>query len=306
MVAEMQNQPTSHHFVPIFYLKAWAASDGRVTRYYRPYKDVIASPIGPKYAGCEDYLYTLQGVPPDEQAFLETNFFSPVDSDAAIAHQLLLAGKLNSLTNRQRVNWARFIMSMQIRSPFSLGELQGLADLTMRSKMNIDDPEFAAAIKSGTRQTMYEWFQQNHPVAITEAHKRFLPGLIDHEELGDYLINMSWGTLDVSSASHTLLTCDRPLIRTHGWKDPNAVLIFPLSPSVLWIATNSPKRMRSVVNTNRSQHVRMVNGKIVHQAVDFVFGLSNSHLTFVSKRLRRPDQEPAPGPIGKGQPDCPP
>lgn len=306
VVVGMLNQPISHHFVPVFYLQAWAAADGRVTRYYRPHKEVVVSPIGPKYTGYEDHLYTLQGLPPDQQAFLETNFFSPVDSAAAVAHQLLLAGKLNSLTNQQRVDWARFMMSMQLRSPFSLGELQRLADHVMRSKLSVDDPEFTVAMKSGTSQTMYEWTQQNHPLVIAEAHKRFLPGLIDHESLGQYLINMFWGTLDVSSASHSLLTSDRPLISTHGWKDPKAVLIFPLSPSALWVATNSPERMNNVANTSRIRHVKMVNEAIVHNAVDFVFGATASHLDFVKRRLRRPDQEPVPGPVGRGRPDCPP
>jgi len=303
----MQNQPISHHFVPIFYLKAWSAADGRVTRYYRPYKDVVASPIGPKYAGYEDHLYTLQGVPPDQQAFLETNFFSPIDSAAAVAHQLLLAGKLNSLSNQQRVDWARFMMSMQLRSPFSLGELAArLSERATRSKLSVDGPEFTVAMKSGTNLTMYEWAQQNHPLLIAEAHKRILPALIDHEVLGQYLINMCWGTLDVSPASHSLLTGDRPLIQTHGWKDPEAVLLFPLSPSALFVATNSRERMKSVVSTGHSRHVRMVNGAIVYNAVDCVFGATNDQLAFVKKRLRRPDHEPVPGPIGKGRPDCPP
>jgi hypothetical protein len=299
-------QPISHHFVPVFYLKAWARADGRVTRYYRPQKDVVASAIAPKNTGYEDHLYTLQGVPPDQQAFLETNFFSPVDSAAAVAHQRLLAGELNDLKPQQRVDWARFMMSMQLRSPFSLGELQRLADYVMRPKLSAHDPDFSVAMKPGTNQTMYEWMQQHYPDVIAEAHKRFLPGLIDHESLGHHLINMFWGTLSCSSAAHSLLTSDRSFIRTRGWKDPNAVLIFPLSPSVLWVATNHPERMSSVVNTPRGKHVQMINGEIVRCAINFVIGVDASHLRFVERRLRPPDQEPIPGVIGKGRPDCPP
>jgi hypothetical protein len=57
-------------------------------------------------------------MPPEQQEVLETQFFSPVDSRAAIAHKLLLAGQLKQLTNHQRVDWARFMMSMQLRSRF--------------------------------------------------------------------------------------------------------------------------------------------------------------------------------------------
>jgi hypothetical protein len=160
---------------------------------------VVASPIGPEYTGYEDHLYTLQGVPREQQAFLETNFFSPVDNAAAAAHQLLLEGKLNNLTNQQRVDWARFMVSMQHRSPHSLTELQNLTDHVMRSNLSFDGPDFADSVKSGTDQTMYEWTKQNHPHVMVEAHKRWLPGLIDHGTVGHYLANMVWGTLDVSS-----------------------------------------------------------------------------------------------------------
>lgn len=301
-----QNHPVSHHFVPVFYLTAWAGADGRVMRYYRPHKDVVVSPIAPKRTGYEDHLYTLQGVPPDQQAWLETDFFSPVDSAAAVAHQRLLAGKLNSLTNQQRVDWARFMMSMQSRSPFSLGEVQRLTHHVMRSRVGTDPADFVPPMKAGTNQTMYEWTKQHRPLEIEDAHKKFLPGLIDHTDLGHYLVNMFWGTLNMSGASHSLLTSDRPMIATHGWKDPWAVLLFPLSPSLLFAATNSPERMKSVVDTSRNRHVKMINAEIVRNAVDFVFGADKNHLEFVRKRLRRPDQEPTPGPIGKGRPDCPP
>ena len=123
-----------HHFTPVFYLKAWA-SDGHVTRYYRPQKEVVPSPVAPKRTGFEPHLYTLHGVPPEQQDWLETQFLKPVDLRAAVARQLLLDGGLNRLTNEQRVDWARFMMSMQLRSPFSLNEVKLLADQLLRENL---------------------------------------------------------------------------------------------------------------------------------------------------------------------------
>ncbi len=297
--------PVSHHFTPVFYLKSWAAADGRVTRYHRPYMDVVASPGAPKNTGNEDHLYTLHGVPQEQQAYLETAFFSPVDSRAAVVHRQLLTGKLNELTNEQRVDWARFMMSMQLRSPFSLGEVKRLADQNLRANLGMSDPEFDAIRKDGDPETIYDWTLKYQPLVIEEAHKRFLPDLIDHEELGQYLINMHWATVDVSEASHTLLTGDRPFIATHGWKELQAVLLFPLSPTALFVATNHPDRTLQVLRTKPSPHVGMVNNEIVRCAAAFVIGRDASHLAFVEKRLRQRDQEPIPGPVGKGRPGCP-
>jgi len=296
--------PKSHHFTPIFYLKEWAV-DGRVTRYYRPKDVVVASRIAPKNTGYEDHLYTLHGVPPEQQEFLETQLFSPVDSRAAIVHQLLLSGNLVRLTNEQRADWARFMMSMQLRSPFSLSELQRLADQNLRMNLQPDDAEYTAIRKPGEPKNIYDWTAKYQPHVIEEAHKHFLPGLIDHEELGQYLVNMNWNTIDVSTASLTLLTSDRPFIHTHGWKDPRTVLHFPLSPRRLFIATNGRVRTIQVMMTSPTELVKLVNNQIVGCAVDFVIGTDNSHLSLVEQRLRKLSEEPLPGPIGKGRPGCP-
>lgn len=294
-----------HHFTPVFYLKAWTTADGRVTRYSRPFDKVVAKSCAPTRTGSEPHLYTLHGVRPDQQAALETEFFGPVDDRAAVAHQMLLADRLNDLTGDQRCEWARFMMSMTLRSPFSLGEVQRLADQTVRANLDVDDQEYNAIRGPGDPATIYGWTLKHQPHVIENAHKRFLPAMIDHENLGQHLINMVWATIDVSSARHSLLTSDRPFNWTGGWKNPKALLAFPLGPDRLFLATNSGPLMQAVVSNPVDKVVRQLNDDVVRLAVDFVIGRDASQLPFVESRLRRHDQEPTPGPIGRGQPGCP-
>ena len=61
------SRPTNHHYLPVFYLRQWCNANGKVVRYHRPYKDVIASPIAPDNTGCEPGLYTLHGYPPEKR-----------------------------------------------------------------------------------------------------------------------------------------------------------------------------------------------------------------------------------------------
>lgn len=194
---------------------------------------------------------------------------------------------------------------MQLRSPFSLGEVKRLADKNLRANLQRDDPEYTAVRKPNEPDNMYEWTAKHQPTVIENAHKQFLPGLIDHEELGHYLVNMHWSTIDVSPASHTLLTGDRIFIATHGWKDARAALLFPLSPYCLFVATNGVVQTTQVIRKPPTQLVRLVNNQIVRCAVDFVIGTDSSHLTFVERRLRSLSEEPVPGPVGKGRPGCP-
>jgi hypothetical protein len=297
--------PISHHFVPVFYLAAWE-SEHRVTRYYRPHYVVVASRIAPKNTGFEDHLYSLQGVAPEQQQWLETYFFAPVDSKAAIAHHLMLEGKLNALTNDQRVDWARFMMSMQLRSPFALAEVQRLADQNIRSNLDVlGDAEYAAIRKAGDPETLYGWTAKYQPLVLEEAHKRMLPGLIDHEGVGQHLINMHWAVIDVGAAKHTLLTGDRSFINTHGLKNPLTAVVFPLSPERLFVATNGMAQTAQLLSTPPAKLVPWANNHIVGCAVDFVIGVDDGQLRFVERRLRRPDAQPLPGPIGKCRPNCP-
>lgn len=297
--------PVDHHYTPIFYLKAWAREGRRVTRYSRPFDKVVAKSCAPSRTGSAPDLYTLKGVPPERQAALETDFFSPIDSKGAIAHRMLLDGRLNELTGDQRCDWARFMMSMTLRSPFSLGEVRRLADQTVREKLDVDDTEYNAIRRPGDPPTIYEWTLQRHPEVIENAYKNFLPAMIDHEDLGQHLINMTWATMAVPDAEHSLLTCDRPFNWANGWKDPKALLGFPLGPRLLFLATNGLPLLRAVMSNPQDRVVRQANEDVCRLAVDFVIGGDASQLGFVEERLRRPEQEPIPGPIGRGRPNCP-
>lgn len=297
--------PIDHHFTPVFYQKAWVGADGRLTRYSRPFDKVVAKSCAPSRTGSKAHLYTLQGVPPERQAALETEFFQPVDDHAAVAHQMMRVGRLNDLTGDLRCHWARFLMSMTLRSPFSLGEVARLADQTVRANLAADDDEYNALRKPSDPATLYDWTLKHQPQVIENAHKTFLPGLIDHADLGRHLINMVWATMDVSTARHSLLTSDRPFNWSLGWKDPKTLLVFPIGPELLFLATNGLPLVQAVLRNPADKVVRQVNDAVVRLAVDFVVGRDASQLSFVEERLRRPDQEPAPGSIGRGQPNCP-
>jgi hypothetical protein len=293
-------EPIKNHFNPVFYLKAWSR-DGKVVRYYRPHGPVVATPISPKNTGFDNDLYAFEGVPADKRQLLEKEFFSPVDSKAAVVHRLLLDGKLDALTGQQRIDWARFMMSMQHRNPFSLDEIKRLAEQNLRANLAVEgDADYLATRAPGDPDTLYDWTALYQPQVLENAHKQFLPGLIDHENLGNHLINMLWSTIGLSTAEFSLLTGDRPVISTHGWKDPNVILALPLSPKCLFVATNT--RLRTL---NPTTLVKDVNDQIVRCAVDFVIGTDASHLRFVERRLRFPHDEPVPGAVGRGRPDCP-
>lgn len=296
--------PIDHHYLPIFYQEAWAV-DGRVTRYSRPYDKVVAKSCAPKRTGSQDHLYTHTGVAPERAAYLETLFFKPVDDQAAIAHRLLIADGVRALSPDQRVHWARFMMSMRMRSPFSLGELSRLAVQSLRGNTDLQDDEYDALRTDGDPATMYAWLEAKHPEVIENLHKTWLPELIDNPDLGTYLINMDWSVVDITTAKRRLLTGDRPLTHTHGWKHPETTVLFPLSPTKLFAATNGRSQTARLHKRTPAFLARNANEQLTRCAVDFVIGQDASMLEFVEKNLRRVGAEPVPGPVGRARPGCP-
>jgi hypothetical protein len=60
-----------------------------------------------------------------------------------------------------------------------------------------------------------------------------------------------------------------------------------------------------VIGNKPSYLARYMNEQITGRAVEMVIGKDKSHVAFVERRLRHPDQAPSPGPAGKGQPGVP-
>jgi hypothetical protein len=69
-------------------------TSGKVVRYYRPHKKVLASPIAPRNTGYEPQLYSLDGFPNAQKQWIEKYFMTPVvDDPASRAFNRLVNGK---------------------------------------------------------------------------------------------------------------------------------------------------------------------------------------------------------------------
>lgn len=133
------SHPINHHHLPVFYLRQWCNSNGRVVHYHRPYKDVVASPIAPDNTGYERDLYTLRGYPPEKAQAIETDVMGPhVDEPASRALKILIARDFSGMTDEMREGWTRFLMSMRLRDPHSLAEQSTLAGNLLKGDLLVD------------------------------------------------------------------------------------------------------------------------------------------------------------------------
>ena len=279
------SQPKNHHYLPVFYLSRWCGGDGRVFRYYRPHDKVVCSSVTPDNTGYERFLYSFDGVADHRRQMLETEFFTPaVDTPAARALAVLLdgAGEVSSTKS----DWARFLMALRLRNPASLEEVEQLSlGVIHNLTSSPTDPEYLAVKQAGDPDTLLQWMEVHTPHVLRNAGKIFLPGLIDHEGIGGHLVSMKWGTIDLRRADRSLLVGDRPLLIVNGLKDKNCVVLLPISPTRLFVATNDERQIQKLLKRGDRYLAGVVNDEIVRRATRHVYGSGPGHLNFVQSRL---------------------
>lgn len=272
-----------HHYLPEFYLKRWAATDGMIVRYHRPHDRVVVSRHSARGTGYEFGLYTLEGVSDPDR--IEREFFKPVDNAAAPILVRLIDDGPAGLDGLDRTRWARFVMSLQLRGPHSLSELKEGLDRTLRE-----------VIERTRGLGAYEEALAHAPEQITNFHKACLPEFIDNAFNGSLLVNMRWAVFNMSGGTRDLLTGDRPYLRWHGMGDPRCYLSVPISPTHLFVAANAIETLRALEEQARKDTVRNANDQIARMALQSVYATGSSHRDFVEARLRR-NGGPIPGSI---------
>jgi hypothetical protein len=89
----MPSENEKHHYLPVFYLKQWAGTDGRLCEFSRPYKSVEPRRTHPDGTGYVRGLYKIEGLPPQTMNVIETKFLKPADGLASDALKALAADK---------------------------------------------------------------------------------------------------------------------------------------------------------------------------------------------------------------------
>lgn len=113
-----------HHYVPQFYLRAWAR-DGRVLRYQRggvP-NEIEHAYVSPRSTAFAQSLYSLESTPisqPDADG-LEKHL-AEQDSSAAQVHSRMLNVAPSTLTVAERAIWSRFMHGLVNRHPSAIAD----------------------------------------------------------------------------------------------------------------------------------------------------------------------------------------
>jgi len=275
-----------HHYIPVFYLKQWTGSDGRLCEYSRPYDRVKPRRVHPDGTGYVNGLNTIEGLPPGEEQYLEDVFFKIADNYAARALRILLGVKPWNFTPKERSGWSRFIISLMMRNPESVQKHREVASTIFKDALPRIEATYAKERGPDDPLTYAEYAQLHGPNPAGRTIALLMQGLIDNVPVGTSINGMRWTVLVDPNPKHSLLTSDRPLLITNGIKHPSGQVILPISPLHAFVATNNIETENYIRNvwTNR-QAIPQINDKVASQSRKYVYAYDDTQLSFVSKRL---------------------
>lgn len=281
------SEPKNHHFLPQFFLGRWARSDGRVCSWKRLARDrVVMKPVSPQYTAYEPNLYSIDHVPEQEKQIVERQFFSKVDSAAAIALTFIEDMPKNGDWNSElRSAWSRFMMAQMMRLPADIAQFKSAIHADWFKNVVDLQPKYAALREDGDPETLIEFLGANMPDRHSRLAFQIITDLMSHSGIGQTLNNLIWAVADMSGSDWEMITSDRPIWATATFTEDDAMLLMPVGGSLLFVAAPKPGTIQRLLSRSRSDLIKAVNRLIAQHADKRAYSSSDRLTRFMENNL---------------------
>jgi hypothetical protein len=255
--------PRKHYFNQAFSLKPWTGSSETVCQMRRIGDNVVARRIHPYAAGWTKTLYRMAGVRSEQGQALELDYFRTLDIEADRALQLLLNPNPSRLDSTMRVAWARYVVSLNSRAPKEVSELaEQIAEMSKR-----------------------EVAFRREPATPQLAPEQMLIRCTDSDGVASKILKMQWSCVRLFESDIELLSTDRPVIWPVSLDRPEAYMVLPIAPQLLFVAANSKQTILFYAGMQHKHLIKSINKITVGQARQFVWASNDKELDFVEKYL---------------------
>jgi hypothetical protein len=277
------NPPAKHHYIPRFLITQWAVDEGKLWRFLQPAPGKIAAKrVAPAEIGYEKYLYATPGLPPEKAQEVEQLFMSRLDDLAAETYQLILAGKLRTLTQKQRSAWSRFIMSQWFRTPAGLGFFKEAMGHILAGPDQALDARYREIRQENYPDSLEELIAMMGPDFAGQTAMGLFRKMIDDAKNGHRLNNMPCLVIE-TSASHEFLISDAALQQSKaGIFSDQGYLTLPVSPRKLFVAATKTDVIRSIQALPHRDLIARNNRAVVKHASIFVGATDRSQESFIT------------------------
>ncbi|GAA0005538.1 DUF4238 domain-containing protein [Bradyrhizobium diazoefficiens] len=284
------SDPSKHHYIPVFYLKQWA-TDGFLCEMRKVWGKVVAHSKAPDGTGYQKDLYKIDGVPAELAQHFERSFMQMVDTQAANGIRRLESVSREQWNARERDAWVRFILSLIFRNPEAVALVKDQIKRLWAEGINSIRENYDAQRQPGDPATFDEFLAKTDPHAPALAASNFLQQMMNSEPVANGIMDLKWGRVNFPHSRHTLLTSDRPLGMPYGLGMQESYIVLPIGPRMIFTATNEPLKLSGLSPARQTAMVREINECTVRQARQYVWGVDDSALSFVTKYIcTQPDR----------------
>ncbi|BBO69294.1 hypothetical protein DSCA_32240 [Desulfosarcina alkanivorans] len=220
-----------------------------------------------------------------EKQAVEKHFLSIIDNNAARIRNKLEKDGLKSLTIEDRMDWARFLMSLRLRQPDIVEMLKRESAQHLKATLNDQPEEYEELAAPEDAPTLEEWTKEQYPGLIENFGLSFFHKLVDNPEICTKILKMKWWLWDFSKAPYDLLLSDHPCIFVHGIDDPNCVIALPIHPRKAFMATRSDEVAKVMRNQRPRDLAVRLNESSVNQTRVRIYAPNESPRRFIENRL---------------------
>lgn len=280
--------PEKHHYLPRFFLRRWADSEGRVTEYRRAAGKLQIKRRHPGATAYEKNLYTneTETCPEDRQAF-ELRFLRRVDEDAskAIIHIEKIGAKPDDPALRDA--WSRFLMSLIHRSPQRVRYLAERVQAFEQNELNPDLEQKYAALRGPDDPPTFEEWLAGAGSLTPELKIRLLERMMDSARIGAALNAMLWSVITLSKPRYGFLTGDLPILISNGLGHSKSFVALAIAPARIFIAAHKPAVLQSFASQEMKALENAINDACVRQAQHIIIAQDSAQTSFIEKRFLR-------------------
>lgn len=294
---KQQRSHKDHHYNPQFYLRLWENDQQLFYNYFIINHRVKYKLKSAASVGFEPHLYALKKVPREEKNKIEKEVFGDIDNKAALILSKIDSFGINTLSNSEKIEWARFLYSMMSRHPKIIKSMDYPKD-------EIFDNYKTLPISEQERYKQIHEITKTNSVMIALAAMLTPNNQFGFEYLDNFtnqLLKMFWFVDEFYDVQNGLLTSDNPvkILPTNFGTVEHALLIREKSITN-YLASNkfylyfpiSPHKAFFVFPTSRFQPlkdkadiVEFYNNIIAYDATKYVYAKNKSLSDLIEKSL---------------------
>ncbi len=281
-----------HHYVPRFLLREWArpASNGQIkilAHYWDVRQGRLKSFPGGESQFCyRDDLFSLSRHEHGKDA-IERIFFKEVDDAAARAHRKILGHGVRSLTDEERSDLVRLLLSLDARRPGAVSQLVERGSKHYANGLDNDEDILESFKRAGVNIKPSEYFEELTGNTLADQAMLSIQALTNNPSAGARLMNMRWGVYRLSDADGRFVLSDRPFIRVNPLDGPNALCALPLSPALLLLISGSDATVDNIRRLPVKRVRMLANSDSAMQADRYVFSIEDEGW-WLERRLKMP------------------